>query len=457
MSIIQFLRILWAHRLLTIATTIATVIGAFVAILIVPPSYEGKVRMMLNTLKPDPVTGEVVPGVATRTFITNQIELIRDFGVVGTAVDALGWMNNPQYQAQYQADQNGGGLDIRRWLSQRIIDRTKVELVPATNILELRYSSPSPLDAKAMADALRNAYIDQTLELRRAEATRTANWFEAQALKEQATLTAADAAKTAYEKENGIVMQADNTDVDTARLRALSSQGGAGTSLYVPPATVTSASSIQLAQIDAAINQASQNLGPNHPQMVELRARRALLAQVAAQDAAAARAAQAAAARAAGGGAGALDRAVRDQTSKVIAKRDKIERLSQLQAEVNLRRDQYNKSMGRVVQLRQEAAVADAGITPLGDAIQPRKPTFPNKPLILGGALVGGLGLGIFLSLIVEFFDRRIRGAEDLRTTLDLPLLTIVTATKQVSTTGGGPRRPGGLPKALGRRNPVQA
>jgi succinoglycan biosynthesis transport protein ExoP len=456
MSIIQFLRILWAHRLLTIATTAVTLLGAFIAILIVPPSYEGKVRVMLNTLKPDPVTGEVIPGVATRTYITTQIELIRDFGVVGKAVDSLGWLSNPNYIAQYQAADNGGGMDMRRWLSQRIIDRTKVSLVNGTNILELTYRASSPVESKAMADALRNAYIDATLESRRADATRTANWYEAQALKEQATLNAADAAKTAFEKQNGIVMQADNTDVDTARLRALSSQGAGAAPMIAPPPLITSAAAIQLAQLDAAITQASQNLGPNHPAMLEMKARRATLAQVAANDAAAARAAAGAAARAAGAGAGALDRAVAEQTSKVIAKRDKIQRLSQLQAEVNLRRDQYTRSMARVAELRQQAAVADTGITALGDSVQPQKPTFPNKPLILGGAAVGGFALGILLSLLVELFARRVRGAEDLRSTLDVPLLAIVTSTRQ-GTSAGATRRQIRAPKGLGRRGAVQA
>jgi uncharacterized protein involved in exopolysaccharide biosynthesis len=39
MSIIQFVRILWAYRWLVILTTVATTIGAVVAVLVIPPSY----------------------------------------------------------------------------------------------------------------------------------------------------------------------------------------------------------------------------------------------------------------------------------------------------------------------------------------------------------------------------------------------------------------------------------
>lgn len=434
MNLFQFLRILWAHRLVTIATTVFTLIGAFIAILIVPPRYEAVSRVMLNTLKPDPVTGEVISSVASRTYIATQTELIKDYGVAGMAVDQLNWASSPNIITLYQASDNNG-MDIRRWLAQRIIAATTVKVVTGTNILEISYRASTPTEAKSMADALRNAYIESMLDTRRREATRTADWYEVQARKEQALLNAADAAKTAYEKENGIVMQADNTDVDTARLRALSSQAAAPT-MVAPAMPVVSPSSAQLAQIDAAIAQASKTLGPNHPQMIQLRAQRATVAQIAAQELAAARAAVGAAAGAANASAAALQREVAAQTSKVIGKRDKIERLMQLQTEVNVRRDQYNKSMARIAELRREASVADTGIASLGDAATPQNPSFPNKPLILGGALGLGMALGVLLSLLLELFGRRVRSVEDLQSSIDAPILAVVDASRSASSRG---------------------
>lgn len=424
MSLFQFLRILWAHRYVTLATTMFTLFGAIVAILIVPPRYEAVSRVMLELLKPDPVTGEVIPSVSSRTYVSTQTELIKDYGVAGKAVDQLNWASSPDVITRYQTS-NANGLDIRRWLSQTIIASTNVKVVPGTNILEISYRSTTPTEAKAMADALRNAYIDSTLDTRRREATRTADWYQVQSQKELALLNAADAAKTSYEREHGIVMNADSTDLDTARLRALATQAAAP-AMVAPVMPISSPSAAQLTQLDAAIAQASQNLGPNHPQMVQLRAQRASLAQVVAQEAASQRAAAGAMASAANASAGAIQREVATQTSKVIEKRDKIERLTQLQADVNLRRDQYNKSLARIAELRQEAAIADAGITTLGEAVTPQSPSFPNKPLILGGSLFLGFGMGILLSLLLELFGRRVRSIEDLEAAIDVPLLAVI-------------------------------
>lgn len=427
MSLFQFLGILWARRWVTLATTACTLLGALVAILIVPPRYEAISRVMLNILKPDPVTGEVINGNASRTYVATQQELIKDYEVAGRVVDQLNWANDPQIIELYQED-GGGGVDIRRWLAQRIIENTNVNIVGGTNILEITYKSSSPSEAKAMADAIRNAYIQSTLDTRRDEATRTAEWYEAQAEKERTLLNAADAEKTAYEKEHGIVMQADNTDVDTARLRALSTQGSAAPAIVASPTTISTPTTAQLVALDTAIAQAAQNLGPNHPQMIQMRAQRASLAKIVDQEMAAQRASANAAADAAAAAAGALRREVAAQTSKVIQKREQIERLTQLQAEVNMRREQYNKSMARIAELRQEASVADSGISVLGDAVMPKEPSFPNKPLILGGAGALGFGLGVLFSLLLELFGRRIRSIEDLRDCVEAPLLAVIDA-----------------------------
>jgi uncharacterized protein involved in exopolysaccharide biosynthesis len=199
-----------------------------------------------------------------------------------------------------------------------------------------------------------------------------------------------------------------------------------------------------LVQLDSQIAQAQQTLGANHPELLEMRARRASLAQLVAQENAAARA-QVAAQQA---GAGAIDRALQQQKTKVIAQRDKIERLNQLSAEVALRRDMYTKTIARAANYRQQAAAVDTGITLLGDAVTPQKPSFPNKPLIMFGSLGLGAGMGLMVGLLFELLSRRVRGVEDLEWAADAPLLTVVPA----------PRRRRANPRAAAKlRTPLRS
>lgn len=120
MNIFQFLRILWARRWLTVSAVVFTLFGAVIAILIVPPRYEAVSRVMLNILKPDPVTGIVIGGPAARTYITTQTELIKDYGVAETVVDQLNWASSPDAVTMYQNSGNND-VDIRRWLAGRIV------------------------------------------------------------------------------------------------------------------------------------------------------------------------------------------------------------------------------------------------------------------------------------------------------------------------------------------------
>lgn len=420
MNIIQFVRILWARRLIILAATIGCVVGAFIVTQIVPPRYQGKSRIIMEMVKPDPLTGQVTGGQFARAYTKTQIELIKDYRVAGAVVDQLGWMNDLNLGMQYQARPSSDERDMRRWLAQRIIDGTNAELIDGSNILEITYTSNTPEAARTIADSLRTAYIDSSLAFRRQSASRTADWFAEQTEKAKAELARAEAAKAAFEKANGIILQDGKIDTDSARLAALAS--ASGSPMIAPMIAAPSAAGMQLAQLDAAIAQASRALGPNHPDLIAMKQQRTMLAGQAAQEQRAANSAAGAAASAARVGAGMLEA----QKSKVIGQREKLEQLRALQAEVDLRRDQFMKSASRSAELRQEAEIGEVGLTALGSAITPQKPVFPNMPLIMFGALGLGLGFGLLIALLTEFLGRRIRSVEDLDAAIDAPLLAVI-------------------------------
>ncbi|HEY9236155.1 MAG TPA: Wzz/FepE/Etk N-terminal domain-containing protein [Phenylobacterium sp.] len=425
MSIVQFLRILWARRMLIIAAIVSCVVGAFIVTQIVPPRYQGQSRVMLDLVKPDPVTGQVTSPQFAKAYTRTQIELIKDYRVAGKVVEDLGWLNNPDLLTQYQNRPAGDDRDLKRWAAQRIIDGTNANLIEGSNILELTYTSSSPEVARSVADALREAYIESTLAYRRETAARTATWYADQAAKAKAALASAEAAKAAFERENGIVLQDDKTDIDSARLAALAGAGAPALSAVMPTGPTPSA--LQLAQVDAAIAQASRTLGPNHPDLIAMKQQRSVLASQAAREQSAANAAAGAAASAARIGAGLLEA----QKSKVIGQRDKLERVRALQAEVDVRREQFLKASSREADLRLEANIGETGITPLGNAVTPQTPIFPNMPLIMMGALGFGVAFGVLVALLTELFGRRVRSAEDLTYAVHAPLLAVIAGSPQ--------------------------
>ncbi|HEY3948375.1 GumC family protein [Phenylobacterium sp.] len=425
MSIIQFLRIIRARWLLIIACTVFTFLGGFAVTLLVQPRYEGTAHVMMNVLKPDTVTGVAQNIQNFGAYIETQKELVKDYQVTAPVVDKLGWLSDPGKIAQYQARPANDNRDFRRWLAAQVADRTKAGLDSGT-IFEITFSSPSAIEAKNGAEALRQSFVDYTLATRRQDATRNAQWYSSQADIARQRAEEAQNAVATYERANGIVMQGDKAgalqDTDSARLAALVAQAAnAPAAALSAPVTVSSQSKLQLAQIDAEIAQNGEKLGPNHPVMQQLRAQRAMVANIVKQEEASARAGPSASVVM-----GEVSRALQQQKGVVIAERDKIEKLHQLQSELDLRRDQYQKTSERAAELGLEAGVADSGMSPVGVVVTPDKPAFPNKPLIIIGSFVLGLALGLVLAILIELLNRRVRGVEDLEFDRNLNCLAIV-------------------------------
>jgi uncharacterized protein involved in exopolysaccharide biosynthesis len=447
MSIYQFLRIFWARRVIIIAATISCVIGATIVLFIVPPRWTGTARVMMNLLKPDAVTGQSIQGPSSRVFIASQMALITDYAVAGKVADQLGWMSDPSMIRQYRARSSTDTRDFRHWLADLVIQRSKADVFQGSNILEISYSSSRADDARSVAEALRRAYMDVSLQLRRDDANRNADWYEEQAQKAKAALDTSQATVNAYERDNKIVMTDEKSDVDSTRLRALATAG------VIPQAAPAQApmggAALQIAQVDAEIAQATKTLGPNHPEIQGLRARRASLVTLAAQEE---RDRTTAAARASAASASAVQAAMTQQTSKVMGERDKLNRLAELVSEVAVRRDQFNRTQAKAAELRLQAAVTDSGLSPMGGATVPPHPDFPNKPLIVLGSLALGLGMGVLVALLAELLARRVRGAEDLQSLIDAPVLGVISGPARARTRTLPRRLPGQANSAMRRK-----
>jgi uncharacterized protein involved in exopolysaccharide biosynthesis len=420
MSIFQFLRVMWAYRIMILTFAVAAHIAATATVELVTPRYEAQSRVMLDVIKPDPVTGQVMSTAFLRAYTKTQTELIKDVQVARRVVDDLKWSENKEMQREYRerpADQRS--LDFHHWAEQLIVTGANANLISGSNILEITFSSPSPTRAKVVADGLRNAYIDMTLQSRRENARRNALWYEQQAEKVRGILFKAEADKSTLERSSGIILQDNKMDLEQARLAALAGQGGSPV-VSAPPGS--SPSAFQLAELDAQIAQAEKTLGPNHPTLQGMRLKRKLLADQVAREQNAGAQASAAALSAARANAGLVEQ----QKAKVLSQRETVERLKLMQDEVDLRRDQYNKALARAAQLRQESEIMDSGVVPLAAAITPQEPVFPKKGLTIGVSIPLGAGLGVVIALLLALLSRRIRSAYDLQTVVDAPVLAVL-------------------------------
>lgn len=402
MSIFQFLRIFWARWFIIVIAVVSAAVGSWVVTKLVRPRYEAEARALLNFSKPDPITGTSVTGGSVSAYLDAQNALIKGDRVGAYVADKLSWASDPGLVSEYQARPPSDTRDFRRWLAQRANDRTNLDV--DGSILSIQFEAPSAIEAKVGAEELRRAYLIESLIDRQDYARRFAEKFAARAETMKQATEAAEIEKASYERATGIVGDGQG-DVDSTRLTQLAGQVGAVQDAAAMGAPAQSPAAYALSEIDSAIAQASQTMGPQHPRMLALQQRRAQLVQIAQQQQSGELINPAKAA---------VMRAYDQQRSKVLGQRDKVERLRQLQTQVDLKREEYRRTAQRAEQLQLEASMADTGSTALGPVLVPRNPTFPNKALMVGGATALGLGLGFSLALLLELLNRRVRGVEDL-------------------------------------------
>ncbi|CAM3089911.1 hypothetical protein SPAN111604_03010 [Sphingomonas antarctica] len=424
MSLIQFFQILWARRVIVLAALLSCLIAAAVTAELLPERYTGRSRVMLDVVKPDPVTGQMLGSQFLRAYTRTQIELIKDYQVAEPVVDRLGWASNPAIVQSYQNSVESQSEDIRHWLAREIIRNTDAGLIEASNIMEITFKSSNPDTARRIATVLRDTYVDVSLQLRREAAGKTADWYQQQREDAQRLVESAEAERARYAKEHNIVLNAQNMDLESARLDSLSAQSASAAALGATPQmrmpTTAGPAQMQLAQNEQQIAQAGQTLGPNHPTFQALIRQRAVLEQAAARE------------RASGGVTGggnpaaAINSAYEAQKARVIARSPEVDRIQQMTRDIEQKRQELGKIEDRAGELRLSANVSETGLTPMGTATSGEKPDFPNKPLIIAAATGFGLILGICLALLVEMLGRRIRTSNDLEVSAGAPVLAEV-------------------------------
>jgi uncharacterized protein involved in exopolysaccharide biosynthesis len=436
MSPIQFLRILIARRWIILVTFLTVVVVAVGVAKTLPERYPAEARVMMDLVKPDPVTGQTISGVLARSYVRTQVEIIKDFRVTGEVVDRLGWVNNPEIIAAWK-DETGGYGDIRRWAADRISANTSAGIVEGSNILAIVYESPNPDDAKQVASLLREAYLAASLQFRTDGAGRTAVWYREQADAARKVLTLAEEAKNNFERANGLVITAGGTEAESTKLSSLqqalvAAQSGEATQQF--QASVTGSTSgvvdslkVQLATLNDQIEQAAEKLGTEHPTYKSGIARRNLLMKQLANETAVARNAGAIQSSASRRTVADLQAQYDAQKAKVLGMKDILDQHGRLQREVDLRRSQYEKAAARTADLQLESNVSESGLVILGDAVGGDVRSFPIWRNVIALASAFGLALGIVVAVLTELYARRIRGPEDLRYASKVPVLAVIT------------------------------
>lgn len=445
MTLQQVLRSLLARGWVAVVVLAGVLVLVAVYTLLQPERYSAAATLIVD-LRP-PALGTAPQIQLTDSYMATQLDVIRSENVALRVVDRLRLTENPELRERFR-DATAGDGSLRQWLASVIRRELEVEPARESRLVTLRYEATDRRQAAAMANAFAESYMQANLELSVAPAQRDADWFEGQLKALRERLEQSQARLSSYQREQGLFASDERLDLETQRLTDLARQvleaeglrhdaesraaemlrlRAAGGSLETLR-EATQSSLIQgmksdMTRLQGALAEQAQQIGPSHPRYRRTEAELAQLQSRMGQELASIARALTENAELARSREASLRAEMQAQRERVMNFKTARDEIPALEGEVASAQAAYDAALSRFHQSRLEGRMADATVTMLSAATPPLDPSGPSLLRNLMLATLLGSALGVGLALGWEALDRRVRSADDLAESAQVPVL----------------------------------
>jgi polysaccharide biosynthesis transport protein len=479
---------------------LATVLGITACLIylrITPPTYTAQVQVMLENTKTQFIQQQSIlaePALDPTLFET-QVQVLKSRGMAVRIINQFKLADDNDFGPSQPASPSlwrrlravlGGtapndapsvpSSEPQEGIITAFQNRVVVNRVGFSNLIEISYSSSSPVRAAEIANAIASVYLADQEKAKLETNRRARDWMQErlQELGEQAL--AAERAVSAYKTKNNLVpiggkpideQQVSELSSRLVAARAQTSEALAKLNRYeaileTNPANSSSIGNLDAAGADALSSPIITNLrqqylelerrvaewtprfGRDHAAVVNLRNRmRELRSSILDEVKRYAETSRS-------------ELEVAKQRQQEIEKRmsEAVEQsrstnlaeitIRELESKAKSLRSLHDTFLQRYVGAAQQESFPIAEARVMYPAVPPQNKSKPKGPMIMALGLVGGLGLGLGLGLFREMMDRVFRTSAQIESTLGLPCLSLVPALRaeRPSTSKGASRNP---------------
>ncbi|BES69519.1 hypothetical protein RE428_05370 [Marinobacter nanhaiticus D15-8W] len=441
MTFDTFFRVLLARWKLIFVCFALCVAAALAISVMLPKSYTASTELIIDDKPKDPLSGQYLP--ADKGYLATQVNVITSRNVANRVWSLLSDEEKALARQQFSEEALAQN-EPEQLVAGYVMQNVKASPGSDSSVVKISVDSESPEFAAMLANAVAGAYIHASLELRTEPARRFTEWYDGQLDVLRGNLQEARQSLSSYQKEHGIVAVDERLDVENSRLRELSSMlvAAQGQRLQDQARQNNSQSEnwrrassdvlnnpvlqqlrSDLAAAEANLEELSTSLGVNHPQYIQARAEVLTLRSRIAEETAVVGNSIESEAALSSSREKELAQAVAEQKQKVLELTSQRDELAFLQQEVSTAQEAYRAAANQASANRLESRLAESNIAVLNEAIAPSLPSGPNVKLNLVIAAALGVLAGIGLALMLELFNRRVRGRADLEEMLGLPVL----------------------------------
>jgi succinoglycan biosynthesis transport protein ExoP len=441
MNIGQILNILRA-RWLSATLVLIGVVGLVAAVTLTrTEEYTATASVLVDVKAPDVFGSAPMLSSSLSGYMATQLDVMRSEPVALRALRQLGLHEDPIRREAWQSVTEGRG-SFESWLAASVGRDLTVTPSRDSNVINVEYVSRDAKFAADIANAIVQAYIDITLDLRIEPARLYNSFFDERAQQARAGLEKAQAQLSEYQQRKGIIATDERMDIENARLSELSTQlvalqaiaaestgrqgqvrANADRMQEVLSNALVAGLTSEVSRTEARLTELNLRLGDQHPQVREMRAnleqQRARLASETRRVASSLQVTD----NVNQSRVAVLRASLEAQRTRVLQLKGQRDEAAVLLRDVESATRVYDAALARVDQTAMQSQNTQTNVSRLKTATEPPFPSSPRVMLSIAAALVVGTLLAVGTALTREMLDRRLRTEDDIHEGLQLPML----------------------------------
>lgn len=433
----QIFLIVFAHRYIAALAFVVVAIAGGAYTWTTPKAYQATTDLLVDS-RIDPIAGTAAGG---GNYIATQIAILQSERVAIGVVKRLRIADTPSLVDQWK-NATQGKVPLENYYANILRRGLLAEPLRGSNVIRLTFEGGDPKFVTGVVNTYAQAYLDLVIDLRVEPVRQYADWFEDRLKTLRDNVESSQAKLSEYQREKGIVGNDQRADIEGQRLDALLAQLVAlqGENMGISSRQKTASDELspdvqaspivqslrgELSRAENKLTELSVNLGPNHPQRVQLEAQVDELKQQLAKEISRVSGTTRVAKTTAGLRESELRAAIDAQKERVLSLRAERDQVAVLAQDVEAAKRIYDSVLQRSNQLNLEKQTDQANVSILSPAIEPSAPSKPNVPKYIAGTLLGALGAALAAAMGLELLSRKVRVVEDIMID-DIPVLGII-------------------------------
>ena len=433
----QVLFILFAHRYVAALVFVLAAMAGVAFTLLTPKTYMASTDLLVDS-RADPIAGA---GPVSSNYIATQIAILQSERMAIDVIKRLRIVDTPSLVEEWKS-KTEGKIPLENYYSGALRRGLLAEPLIGSNVIHVSFGGADPKFVAVVANTYAQAFLDLAVDLRVDPLRQYADWFDDRLKSLRDNVEAAQAKLSEFQRANGIVGNDIRADIETQRLDALMAQlvaiqgenmaissrqktSGGEMSPDVQASLVVQGLRAELNRTESKLTELSVNLGPNHPQRVQLEGQVAELRQQLSQEIGRVSGSTGIAKTTAGLRENELRGVIAAQKERVLSFRAQRDHLAVLSQDVEAAKRIYDSVLQRSNQLNLEKQTDQVNVTILSPAVEPAKPARPSIPKYLAITGLTALMLGAGAALGLEMLNRKVRVVEDIMIE-DVPVLGVI-------------------------------